>query len=68
MSILAHPLVLNIRGPDLIIVALVFLLFFGGKKLPDLARGLGEGIKNFKNSVKNDQEPGQEDKKTQAGD
>ncbi len=45
-------------GPtELIIIIIVFVLLFGGKKIPDLAKGLGEGIKNFKNSVKNDDEP-----------
>jgi sec-independent protein translocase protein TatA len=52
----------SIGGPEIIVIAVVFLLLFGGKKLPDLARGLGEGIKNFKKSVK-DETPS-EDKKT----
>ena len=39
-------------GPDLIIVALIILVLFGGKKIPELARGLGEGIKNFKDATK----------------
>jgi sec-independent protein translocase protein TatA len=30
----------------------IFLLFFGGKKIPEMAKGLGEGIRNFKNAVK----------------
>jgi sec-independent protein translocase protein TatA len=46
----------RLGGPEILIIALVVLLLFGGKKLPDLARGLGEGIKNFKNSVKNEDE------------
>ncbi len=45
-------------GPtELIIIIVVFVLLFGGKKIPDLAKGLGEGIKNFKSSIKNDDEP-----------
>ena len=45
-------------GPtELLIIIIVFVLLFGGKKIPDLAKGLGEGIKNFKNSVKNSDEP-----------
>ncbi|MDQ2839885.1 MAG: twin-arginine translocase TatA/TatE family subunit [Acidobacteriota bacterium] len=45
-------------GPtELIIIIVVFVLLFGGKKIPDLAKGLGEGIRNFKNSVKNEDEP-----------
>jgi len=35
-------------GMELIVIALVILLLFGGKKIPELAKGLGTGIKNFK--------------------
>ncbi len=48
---------MRLGGPELLIIALVFILLFGGSKLPDLAKGLGEGIKNFKKSVKTDDEP-----------
>jgi sec-independent protein translocase protein TatA len=47
----------SLGAPEILIIALVILLLFGAKKLPDLAKGLGEGIKNFKNSVKSDEEP-----------
>lgn len=64
MSMFGDPLLLNILGgPDLIIVAVVALLLFGGKKIPDLAKGLGEGIKNFKTSVKEEEEEKPESKK-----
>lgn len=36
-------------GPELIIVVVAVLLLFGGKKIPELMRGLGKGIKEFKN-------------------
>ena len=36
--------------PEIIIIFLVILLLFGGKKLPELAKGLGKGIKEFKNA------------------
>ncbi len=50
-------------GPtELIVIIVVFVLLFGGKKIPDLARGLGEGIRNFKNSIKSEEEP-KDDKK-----
>jgi sec-independent protein translocase protein TatA len=52
----------SLGGPEILIIALVFLVLFGGKKLPDLAKGLGEGIRNFKNSFKGDEET-KEDKK-----
>jgi sec-independent protein translocase protein TatA len=41
-------------GMELLILALVVLLLFGGKKIPELAKGLGSGIKNFKKAVKDD--------------
>ena len=42
-------------GIELLVIALVILLLFGGKKIPELAKGLGAGIKNFKNAVKDDE-------------
>ena len=44
-------------GPtELLIIIVVAVLLFGGKKIPELAKGLGEGIKNFKSSVKTEEE------------
>ncbi|HNQ12244.1 MAG TPA: twin-arginine translocase TatA/TatE family subunit [Bacteroidia bacterium] len=43
---------LNLGAPEIILIVLVLLLFFGGKKLPELARGLGKGIKEFKDASK----------------
>ncbi len=44
----------SIGLPELVVILVVAVLLFGGKKIPDLAKGLGEGIKNFKNAVKED--------------
>jgi len=41
-------------GMELLVIALVILLLFGGKKIPELAKGLGSGIKNFKKAVKDE--------------
>ena len=41
-------------GTELLIIAFVIILLFGGKKLPELARGLGKWIKNFKKSLEDD--------------
>ncbi|BAM33363.1 twin-arginine translocase TatA/TatE family subunit [Helicobacter cinaedi] len=41
---------------QLIIILLIVLLLFGAKKIPELAKGLGSGIKNFKKAVKEDDE------------
>ena len=43
-----------ILGPDILVVIIVLVLLFGGKKLPDLAKGLGQGIRNFKGAVKSE--------------
>ena len=45
--------------PELIIVAIIALLIFGPKKLPDLGAGLGKAIRDFKGAI-NDSEPPQE--------
>ena len=44
-------------GPELIVIALIVLLLFGGKKLPELMRGIGKGIREFntaKNTIQNE--------------
>jgi sec-independent protein translocase protein TatA len=38
---------MNLAGPDLIIILLIVLVLFGAKKLPELARGMGQAIKEF---------------------
>lgn len=43
-------LFLNIGGPEMILIFLAVLLLFGGKKLPELARGLGKGLREFKDA------------------
>ena len=51
-------------GPtEILIIIAVFVLLFGAKKIPELAKGLGEGIRNFKSSVKNAEEPKETDRK-----
>jgi len=47
----------SIGLPELMIILVVAVLLFGGKKIPELAKGLGEGIRNFKDSLKGDQPP-----------
>ena len=41
---------------QLLIILLIIVVLFGAKKIPDLAKGLGSGIKNFKKAVKEDDE------------
>jgi sec-independent protein translocase protein TatA len=40
----------GLGGPEIILIVLVILLMFGGKKLPELMRGLGRGMKEFKDA------------------
>jgi sec-independent protein translocase protein TatA len=42
---------LFIDAPIVIVVALIFLLLFGGKKIPELMKGLGKGVKSFKEGL-----------------
>jgi sec-independent protein translocase protein TatA len=46
-------LFLNIGTPELLLILLAVLLLFGGNKLPELARGLGKGIREFKDASDN---------------
>lgn len=45
-------LFLNLGAPEIIIIALVILLIFGGKKIPELMKGLGKGVRSFKDGMK----------------
>lgn len=62
------PLLISMPGGgELILIGMVVLLLFGGKKIPELMRGLGRGIREFndaKNSVKNELEEGLKEKDT----
>ncbi|NLN26549.1 MAG: twin-arginine translocase TatA/TatE family subunit [Bacteroidetes bacterium] len=51
-------------GPwQIVLIVLIVLLLFGGKKIPELMRGLGSGLKEFKDASKDDtKEPTQNDK------
>ncbi|MDY0180892.1 twin-arginine translocase TatA/TatE family subunit [Aliarcobacter skirrowii] len=43
-------------GMQLLVIVLIILILFGGKKIPELAKGLGSGIKNFKKAIKDEDE------------
>lgn len=53
---------LFIGGPQVIIILVVVLLLFGGRKIPELMKGLGSGIKEFKNASKDEKEERLEEK------
>ena len=39
--------IMNLMGPDMMVILLIVLLLFGAKKLPELARGMGRAVKEF---------------------
>jgi len=45
-----------IGAPQIILIIVVVLLLFGGKKIPELMRGLGKGMKEFKDATKGEEE------------
>jgi sec-independent protein translocase protein TatA len=55
-------LLLGMIGPwQIVLIVLVFLLMFGGKKVPELMKGLGKGMKEFKDATKDLKEGEKED-------
>ena len=52
MNLFMLPLVIG--APQIILIVVVVLLLFGGKKIPEFMRGLGSGIKEFKDASKED--------------
>ena len=61
--LMTGPALLIFSSPvDILVVLVIAALLFGGKKIPELAKGLGEGIKNFKGSIKGEEEAKNEKK------
>jgi len=50
--------------PEILVILAIILLLFGGRKIPELARGLGEGIRNFRSGMK---EEGKDEKNGENG-
>jgi len=48
--------------PELLVIAFIAVLIFGTGKIADLGKGLGEGIRNFKSAIKEDENPDQNKK------
>ena len=53
---------MNLGLPEIIVIFGVSLLFFGPKRLPELAKGLGKGIRDFKKALNGEEEPKDEEK------
>ena len=53
---------MNIGTQEILLIALIILLLFGGKKIPELMKGLGKGMKSFKDGMNGkDDEPDKKD-------
>lgn len=58
---------LFIGTQEIIIIALIVLLLFGGKKIPELMRGLGKGVKSFKDGMDGKEEPAEKKENNESG-
>jgi len=56
----------NLGLPEVLLIAAVALLLFGGKKVGELGKGLGEGIRNFKSALKGDEEEKKDNEKVET--
>jgi sec-independent protein translocase protein TatA len=54
--------IFGLGGPEVAVIAVLALVLFGGKKVGELGKGLGEGIRNFKVGLKGDEEKVEEKK------
>ena len=57
----------SIGMPELLVILGVAVLLFGGKKIPEVAKGLGEGIRNFKTALKAEEEKGEKREEEKVG-
>lgn len=51
---IASVLLFNFLGPEMLVILGVVVLLFGGRKIPELMKGFGKGIKEFKDATKDD--------------
>ncbi len=60
-------IIAGVVGPwQIVLIAAVALLLFGGQKIPELMGGIGKGMKEFKKAVREDEEPKEESKKEEV--
>jgi len=56
-------ILLGVIGPwQIVLIVVIVLIFFGGKKIPELMKGMGKGIKSFKEGMSDDEENGPDKK------
>lgn len=63
-NFISNALFMGLGMKEILVIGLLVLLLFGGKKIPELMKGLGSGIKEFKKSVKEDDEIDDKEKST----
>jgi len=66
LSLLPIAGIFGLGGPELMIILVIILLLFGGAKLPALAKGLGESIREFKKAAKDEPAEDKTEKKADA--
>lgn len=54
---------MGLDGPAIIVILVIVLLLFGGKKIPELMKGLGKGVKEFKDAQSSDEEAAKSEEK-----
>ncbi len=47
----------SLGWPEILLIALVIILLFGARKLPEIGKGLGEGIRSFRSAMKGEDDP-----------
>lgn len=57
-----NSILLVIGWPQIVLIVVIVLILFGGKKLPELMKGLGKGMKEFKDATKDLNDDNKEDK------
>ncbi len=53
----------TLGAPEVLLILIVFVLIFGTSRLPQLGKGIGEGIRNFKKAIKDEPDQGKSGKK-----
>ncbi|MDE5736232.1 MAG: twin-arginine translocase TatA/TatE family subunit [Bacteroidales bacterium] len=68
MNLLLTPLFMGLGGQEILIIAIIVLLLFGGRKIPELMKGLGKGIKSFKEGMNGTETESDKQEKKEASD